>query len=82
MTIKHDYNGMSAALYDAYIYGKNESALASQILGANTGGDQYTLGDGEGFDMSSPDARSHISEPPDLVDLSQIPDESSPPAGA
>ena len=32
---------MSAALYDAYMYGKNERALASQILGANTGGDQY-----------------------------------------
>ncbi len=64
---------MSAALYDAYMYGKNERALAKQIIGANTGG---------GFDMSSPDDKSHISEPPDLVDLSQIPDESSPPAGA
>ena len=82
MTIKHDYTGMSAALYDAYMYCKNETALASQILGANTGGYQYTLGDCESFDMSSPDDKSHISEPPDLVDLSQIPDESSPPAGA
>ena len=53
MTIKHDYNGMSAAFYDAYMYGKNERALASQILGANPGGDQYTLGDDEGFDMST-----------------------------
>jgi hypothetical protein len=52
------------------------------ILGANTGGDQYTLVDGEGFDISSPDHKSHISEPPDLVDISHIPDESSPPAGA
>ncbi len=31
------------------------------------------------MDMSSPDERSHISEPPDLVDLSHIPDESSRP---
>ncbi len=75
MSIKHDYTGMSAALYDAYMYGENERALASPILGANPGGDQYTLGDGEGFDMSSPDEQSHISEPPDLVDLSHIPDE-------
>ncbi len=52
MTIKHDYSGMSAAIYDAYMYGKNERELANQILGANTGGDPYTLGDGEGFDMS------------------------------
>ncbi len=32
--------------------------------------------------MSDPDAKSHISEPPDLVDLSHIPDEPSTPDGA
>ena len=77
MAIKHDYNGMSAALYDAYMYGKNERELANQILGANIGGDQNTLGDGEGFDMSNPDDKSHISEPPDLLDLSEPPDGAS-----
>ncbi len=30
MTIKHDYSGMSAALYDAYMYVKNERELANQ----------------------------------------------------
>ena len=63
------------------MYGKSERELANQILGTNTG-DPYTLGDGEGFDMSNQDAKSHISEPPDLVDLSHIPDRGSPPDGA
>ena len=62
MTIRHDYSGMSGALYDAYMYGKNERELANQILEANIRGDQNTLGDGEGFDMSKPDDKSHILE--------------------
>ena len=32
MTFKHDYSGMSGALYDAYMYGKNERAYANQII--------------------------------------------------
>ena len=27
MTIKHDYSGMSGALYDAYVYGKNKEHM-------------------------------------------------------
>jgi hypothetical protein len=81
MTIRHDYSGMSGALYDAYMYGKNERAYANQILGANIGGDQNNIHD-KGFDMSNPDDESQISEPPDLLDLRYIPDESSPPDGA
>ncbi len=79
MAIKHDYSGMRAALYDAYMYCKNERELSNQILGTNIGGDQNNIGDGEGFDMTRPDDKSQISEPPDLFDLSHIPDKSSPP---
>ena len=75
MTIKHDYTGMSSALYNAYMYGKSERELGNQILGIHTRDDQ-------GLDMSNPDDVSHMSNPPDLLDLTHIPDQSSPPDGA
>jgi hypothetical protein len=40
------------------------------------------MGDGEGFDMSNPDYKSHRSQLPELEYLSQIPGEGSPPDGS
>ncbi len=55
MTIKHDYTGVSGALYDAYMYGKNESGLANQILGIQSTRDtNLTMDNDQTFDMSDP----------------------------
>ena len=81
MTIKHDYTGMSAALYDAYMYGKNEHELANQILGIKTQSNDNTTMD-EGFDMSDPSTESQTPPLPTLDFLSAIPDKPVPPDGA
>ena len=81
MTIKHDYTGISAALYDAYMYGKNEHELANQILGIKPQSNDNTAMD-EGFDMSDPSIESQTSPLPTLDFLSGIPDKPEPPDGA
>ena len=67
---------------NAYLLGKENMDFGKQVIYGKNGGDQNNIEDGEGFDMSNQDAKSHISEPPELVDLSRIPDEGSPPVGA
>jgi hypothetical protein len=80
-------NGFSIAditsgLMNAYLLGKENMDFGKQVIYGKNGGDQNNIEDGEGFDMSNPDDQSHISEPPDLVDLSHIPDQGSPSNGA
>jgi len=71
---------------NAYLLGKENMDFGKQVIyGKNAqkqGGDQNNIEDGEGFDMSNPDDKSQISSPPDLLDLSHIPDKGSPPDGA
>ncbi len=66
---------------NAYLLGKENMDFGKQVIYGQNGENPNNIEDGEGFDMSDPDAQSHISEPPDLVDLSHIPDESSPADG-
>ena len=54
---------MSAALYDAYMYGKNEHELANQILGTKRESNYNTAND-EGYDMSDPSNVSQTSPLP------------------
>ena len=77
---------ITSGLMNAYLLGKENMDFGKQVIyGKNAQkqrGDQNNIEDGEGFDMSNPDDKSQISSPPDLLDLSHIPDKGSPPDGA